>query len=275
MSTLLSVLRWATPTFYVVTVLLYVLRFLRRGERAARFARPVFWVTLVLHGLFLSTLILVNRRIPLANASEMLTVFAFAIAVAYLYVELRTRRLSTGPFVLLFPMLLQLASSARIPLVFEVPPLLLRPAFGIHTGSAILGCAAFAVSVIYGVLFLLLYRSLKETTFGLIYKRLPPLEVLSKMSIRAAVLGLASLTLAILSGSFWASAHHPGFQTDPMFLLMLLVWALYAFCVYAHSGLGWRGKPTVYLSFSGFILLGVTMLTIQTVLESFHRFNLA
>ncbi len=63
--------------------------------------------------------------------------------------------------------------------------------FGLHAGMAILGYSAFAVSAIYGFLFLLLYHDLKSTHFGLIYRRLPSLDVLAKMNIRAAVLGLA------------------------------------------------------------------------------------
>lgn len=274
MSYFLSALRCAVPSFYAVTLLLYLLRFLRRGERAGRYARPVFWSSLALHGLFLVVFIVANRRIPLANLPEILSVVAFAVALAYFYVELRTGKASTGLFVLAFPLLFQLASSGRISLVQEVSPLLKQPVFGLHTGTAILGYSSFAVSTIYGVLFLLLYRSLKATRFGLIYKRLPPLEILSKMCIRAAVLGLASLTLAILTGAFWAARLYPGFATDPMFLLTLVVWSVYAFCVLAHYGFKWRGQPTAYISIAGFLLLGIGIVAIHLIFPSFHRFDL-
>jgi ABC-type uncharacterized transport system permease subunit len=231
MTLLLAVLRCAVPTLYAATVALYGLRFFGRAEGLHRLARPCFLITLVVHALFLTAFIAVNHRVPLAAPAEILTVIAFCTALAYGYVETRTRNLATGLFALGFSMFFQLAASGRIALEQEVPALLRLPAFGIHTGAAILGYSAFAVSAIYGFLFLLLYRELKANRFGLLYRRLPPLEILGMMNIRAAVLGLASLTVAILAGAFWASRLYPGFTADPMFLATLCVWGVYALCV--------------------------------------------
>ncbi|MDM7914077.1 MAG: cytochrome c biogenesis protein CcsA [Candidatus Eisenbacteria bacterium] len=202
MSTLLAVLRCAVPTLYVATFLLYGYVFFGRGDRIGRMARPALMATLSVHLLYLVSFVLAHRRMPLANAPEFLSVIAFATAVAYFYVETRTKNLSTGFFLLAFSTLLQFASSGRIALDAEVPELLRLPWFGLHTGFAILGYAAFAVSAIYGFLFLLLYHELKASRFGLVYRRLPPLDVLGRMNIRAAVLGLASLTVAIVAGIF-------------------------------------------------------------------------
>jgi HemX protein len=269
---LLPVLRCAVPTLYLVTLALYGLRFFGRGERYARMARPALVGVLVFHALFLLTFIVVHRRIPLAAAPEILTVTAFTTALAYFYVETRTRNLSTGLFLLGFSTLLQFAASGRIALDLQVPPLLRDPLFGLHTGMAILGYSAFAVSAIYGFLFLLLYHDLKSTHFGLIYRRLPSLDILGRMNIRAAVLGLASLTVAITAGIAWAERLHPGFVRDPMFVLTLLVWVIYAVCVFAYYRLGWRGKRAIYLSISGFVLMGIALIGVSGFLHSFHHF---
>jgi ABC-type uncharacterized transport system permease subunit len=272
MSHLLPVLRCAVPSLYVLSVTLYGMRFFGRGDPFARLARPVFLAALTTHLAFLTTFILVHRRIPLATAPEILTVIAFSTAVAYAYVETRTRNQMTGLFLVGFSTLLQFASSGRIALEGEVRPLLRVPLFGLHTLSAILGYSAFAVSAIYGFLFLLLYNELKSTHFGLIYRRLPPLEVLAKMNIRAAAFGFAALTLAIPVGIRWASQLYPGFMTDPMFLMTVFVWVIYAVCLVAHYFLGWRGHRTVYLSIGGFILMGIAMVALNMLLHSFHRF---
>jgi ABC-type uncharacterized transport system permease subunit len=272
MSHLLPVLRCAVPSLYVLSVVLYGMRFFGRGEPYARFARPAFLAALAAHFAFLTTFILVHRRIPLATAPEILTVIAFSTAVAYAYVETRTRNQMTGLFLVGFSMLLQFASSGRIALEGEVKPLLRVPLFGLHTLSAILGYSAFAVSAIYGFLFLLLYHELKSSHFGLIYRRLPPLEVLAKMNIRAAAFGFAALTIAIPVGIRWASQLYPGFMTDPMFLTTGFVWVIYAVCLAAHYFLGWRGHRTVYLSIGGFILMGIALVALNMLLHSFHRF---
>jgi ABC-type uncharacterized transport system permease subunit len=267
----LPVFRCAVPTLYIVTLVLYGLHFFGKARHWARFARPAFSVTLAIHALYLADFILAHRRIPLASAPEILTVVAFMTGVAYFWVETRTRDLSTGVFLLGFTTLVQFASSGRIVLDLQVPDLLRRASFGIHTGAAILGYSAFAVSAIYGVLFLLLYRELKSTHFGLFYRRMPPLEVLGQMNIRAAVLGLGSLTLAIVAGVVWASRLYPGFARDPMFLITLMVWIIYATTIFAWYRLGWRGKRAIYLSICGFVLMGLALVAVNAFLHSFHR----
>ncbi len=273
MSQLLPVLRCAVPTLYAATVLLYGLTFLGRGEWTRRFARPAFWSTLAVHFLFLITFVWVNGRIPLAALPEVLTVVAFTTALAYFYVETRTNNTATGFFALGLAALLQFAASGRIALVQEVSPLLRQPAFGLHTGMTILGYSAFAVSAVYGFLFLLLYHELKSSRFGLIYRRLPALDVLAKMNIRSAVLGLASLSVGMVSGIVWASRLHPGFLSDPMFLMTVLVWLVYAGGILAHYSLGWRGKPTIYLTICGFVLMGAALAAVRVFLKSFHSFD--
>jgi HemX protein len=271
MNHLLPVLRCAVPTLYLLTLGLYGLRFFGRAERWGQWARPALCAVLVLHILFLAIFVMVHRRIPLAAAPEILTVTAFTTALAYFYVETRTKNLSTGPFLLGFSTLLQFASSGRIALDLEVPALLRDPMFGLHAGMAILGYSAFAVSAIYGFLFLLLYHDLKSTHFGLIYRRLPSLDILAKMNIRAAVLGLASLTVAIVAGITWAVRLQPGFMRDPMFLLTVLVWLIYAISVAGYYRFGWRGKRAIYLSISGFVIMGLAVLGLSGFLGSFHH----
>jgi HemX protein len=270
---ILPVFRCAVPTLYVLTLVLYGLHFFGKSRSLARHARPVLSVTLAIHALYLTDFILAHHRIPLAAAPEILTVVAFMTGIAYFWVETHTRDLSTGMFLLGFTTLVQFASSGRIVLNLQVPPLLRMPSFGIHTGAAILGYSAFAVSAIYGVLFLLLYHELKSTHYGLIYRRMPPLDVLGQMNIRAAVLGLGSLTLAIVAGVAWAERLHPRFARDPMFLITILVWVIYAATVFAYYKMGWRGKRAIYLSIAGFLIMGLALVGVSAFVHSFHRFG--
>ncbi|MBD3162876.1 MAG: hypothetical protein GF346_10735 [Candidatus Eisenbacteria bacterium] len=273
MEPILPVLRCAVPTLYALVVALYAVLFLGRGRRLGRLAGTVLPTTLVAHLLFLVAFVEANERIPLAALPEILSVIAFMTALAYYAVERSTGNRSTGLFVLAFSAILQWGSSGRIALVQDVPELLRNPAFGLHTATAILGYAAFAVSAIYGLLYLFLYQELKTNRFGRFYRKLPPLEILGKMNIRAAVLGLVSLTIGILSGIVWAARLHPGFLSDPMFLMTGVVWLVFAFGVFAHYRLGWRGKPTVYVSISGFLLMGIVLVAVNLFLQTFHRFD--
>ncbi|MCL4550393.1 MAG: cytochrome c biogenesis protein, partial [Bacteroidetes bacterium] len=83
---------------------------------------------------------------------------------------------------------------------YKVPEVLRNRLLGLHVISALLGYSGIIISAVYGVLFWLLYRNLKENKFGLIFNRLPSLEILEKLSFYAAVIGFILLTLAIVIG---------------------------------------------------------------------------
>jgi HemX protein len=127
------------------------------------------------------------------------------------------------------------------------------------------------VSAIHGLLFLLLYHQLKSHRFGLIWRRLPSLELLASMSLRAAVLGLVFLTVTIVIGVLWATQRFPGFYGDSKFIMTLLVWFVYGIGIALHYWLGWSGRQTIFLSLVGFVLMVISM-AVRLWLPSFHGF---
>ncbi len=202
-----------------------------------------------------------------------MTTIAFAVTVVYFYVEFRTRTHKTGMFLLTFAFLFQTVSSAFIAETGSFPEVLRSPLFGVHTGSAVLGYTAFAVSAIYGVLYLLLYHDLKSNKFGIVYQRLPSLDLLSAMSRRAAVLGLVFLTITISLGTLWGyleRAHFPHFYRDPKLISTVIVWVVYAIGAVLHYGFGWTGKRTVYFSLFGFALIVISIMAVRLWIPSFH-----
>ena len=150
--------------------------------------------------------------------------------------------------------------------------MLKSPLFAFHTLAAVVGYTAFALSAVYGVLYLVLHHELKRSRFGLVYDRLPPLEVLARMSLRSVIVGLFALTVTIVCGSLWASSEFPGFTRDPKFLLTLSVWAVYGVALGLHWGRGWSGRRTITMSLVAFGLLLFSMLASRLLFASFHAF---
>jgi ABC-type uncharacterized transport system permease subunit len=127
------------------------------------------------------------------------------------------------------------------------------------------------VSAVYGGLYLLLYWELKRSRFGLVYDRLPPLETLARMSLRAVVFGVAFLTLTIACGSLWAATAFPGFVRDPKFALTVMVWLIYALALWLHYVRHWSGRRTIRISLVGFAALVLAVLAAR-LFDSFHVF---
>ena len=131
--------------------------------------------------------------------------------------------------------------------------------FGIHTGTAIIGYSGFAVSAAYGLLFLLLYREIKASRFGRIYERLPSLELLAHMTVRAAVVGFVFLTVAMVAGIVWSLRLQYDFIRDPKFFTTVLLWVVYGACIGTHYLLGWHERRVIYFSLFGFAIMIFSM----------------
>ncbi|HEY2923737.1 MAG TPA: cytochrome c biogenesis protein CcsA, partial [Candidatus Eisenbacteria bacterium] len=145
--------------------------------------------------------------------------------------------------------------------------------FELHTLTAVLGYSAFAVSAIYGILFLVLYRDIKANRFSFFYRRMPPLEALAQMNIRAAEGGLVLLTLAIALGVGWLRRSGAGTLADPKIWLTLLVWCVFAFAILAYHRFGWRGPRAIYMSLIGFTTLLLSRVAVDLFFHSFHSFR--
>jgi len=268
----LSLLNTLLPMLYAVAALAYVVDFFREDPLARKATRPLLAIVVALHAGYLALRTGLYEHIPLASVFEVMTTVAFAVALVYFYVEFRAKTHKTGMFLVSFSFVFQTVSSAFISNSGDFPEILRSPLFGVHTLSAVLGYTAFAVSAIYGLLYLLLYHDLKASRFGLVYRRLPSLDLLATMSLRAAVFGVVFLTVTIAIGMIWASQKFPGFYQDPKFIMTGLVWLVYTAGIALHYGLGWTGRRTIYFSLFGFGLIVFSMVAARLWLSSFHGF---
>ena len=203
-----------------------------------------------------------------------MTMLAFCIVVGYAYIEFKTRTSNTGFFILLLALIFQAASSFFIKNLLDIPPFLRSRLLGFHVSAALLGYTAISLSAVYGVLYLLLYHEIKSSRFGVIYNRLPNLEMLEKMSHKAEVFGFIMLTIAICVGLFWLPRVFPGFSYwDPKLVGSLIIWALYAIALGAKRRFGLQGKKTMIIAVIAFAFVFLSMTVINMYLSGFHSFH--
>jgi HemX protein len=276
--TALTLLNGFLPLGYLVAMLAYLGVFVERG-RVERVAAPLTWGVVLVHGAYLMLSAAEFQHVPTANMWESLTFVAFAMALVYLVLEWRQEEQSTGVFLLAVVLLFQTLSSAFITHTRDVPDILRSPMFAVHVTSALLGYVALAISAVYGVMYLLQYRQLKQKHAGLLFQRLPNLETLSRLNIGALGLGWIALTVAILAGAMWATTLEVSgqiegtFLTDPKFLLTVGLWALYGACLGGRYMLRWANRTLATVSVVGFALMLASSLTVTLLLRSFHDFS--
>lgn len=278
MNTTLAILNGILPLGYLVALLAYLGVFTEKGA-LERVATPLTWGVVLVHAAYLMLETLAFRHVPVANTWESLTFIAFAVALVYLILEWRQGERSTGVFVLAVALLLQTLSSAFITHTQEVPAILRSSMFAVHVTAALLGYVGLAVSAIYGIMYLLQYRQLKQQHVGLLFQRLPNLETLSRLNIGALGLGWLGLTVAILAGMTWATTLQlsgqleGSFLTDPKFLLTVGLWVLYGLCLGGRYALRWANRTLATVSIVGFALMLASSLMVTLVLPSFHDFS--
>jgi len=267
------------PLGYLVAMAIYLGVFIERGDRLERVATPFAWGIVLIHAAYLGISAIEFGHVPTANMWESLTFVAFAMALVYLLLEWRQGVRSTGVFLMAVVLLFQTLSSAFISHTRDVPDILRSPMFGVHVTAALMGYVALAISAVYGVMYLLQYRQLKQKHVGLLFQRLPNLETLSRLNIGALAHGWIGLTVAIVAGAIWATTLEVSgqlegnFLTDPKFLLTVALWALYGLCLVGRYSLHWANRTLATVSIVGFALMLGSSLTVNLLLRSFHDFG--
>ena len=251
---------------------LYLLDFLRTDDRDSFSARALLYTAIALQLADFALFVSQWGRLPLASPGEAFTTIATAIAFVYALLELLMRQRAAGFFFLTVATVFRICGFFGAPPGVEVNAILRQAWFGVHALSAVLGYTAFAVSAVYAILYLLLYRDLKHRRFGIAYNRMPPLDTLSSTSTVGAGLGLAFLTVAIVVGAFgWAKElDHPAIQ-DPKVLSSLLVWIVYALGLGLHRSARWSGIRSIGITLVAFALMLISSWIMPIVLHSAHN----
>lgn len=267
-------LRIVVPILYGIVVFVYGLAFFRQVPWADRLEGPLVLLVLLAHLLYLVARYIAYNHPPITNVFEVMTLMAAGITIAYKYIEWRTATRSTGFFILLLAFGFQAVSSLFIRGTEQIPDYLHSHVLGLHVASALLGYTAISLSAVYGLLYLMLYHEIKSTRFGVIYNRLPSLEMLEVMSHKAEVLGFLSLTVAIGVGLLWLPRVFKEFSYfDPKLVGTIGIWILYAVGLGARRTLGLQGRKMMVLSLIAFGCVFLSMTVINLSLSGFHSFH--
>lgn len=212
-----------------------------------------------------------HGRIPLTNQYESMVVFAWAIALIYLLIEMRYRNRTIGAFVAPLPF----ASLGLGSLLFDTNIRPLVPALQsnwltAHVITCFLGYAAFAVS--FGVSVLYVFREAISGK-GRLADLLPSEDMLDHLNYRAVATGFPFLSVGIITGAIWADvAWGTYWSWDPKETWSLITWLVYAAFLHARLSRGWSGRRTAILSIAGFGATLFTYLGVNFLLSGLHSY---
>ncbi len=272
--TIVDILVVALPVLYCGVVLLYGVSFFASRPELERIKSKALIGLIIVHFGYIVFRTVAFDHPPVTTVYEIMTMLAICISVAYAYIEFQTKARNTGFFILLLALIFQVTSSLFIKDLDEIAPILRSNLLGFHVSAALLGYTAISLSAVYGLLYLLLYHEIKSSRFGVIYARLPNLEMLETMSHKAEVFGFWMLTAAISVGLFWLPRAFDNFSyLDPKLIGTLFIWAIYLLGLSAKRILGWQGRKTMIISLVGFGFVFLSMTFINLSMSGFHSFH--
>ena len=245
---------------------------LRKNSGAlGRAATIVLTGALLVHFVALQVRARTLHSVPYRDLSDSMSFFAWLMAVAYLFLAFRHRERSTGPFLVPLVMIFLAVSLVTHPSPSPVKKGLAGPLFAFHVTMAILGYAALSLAFVLALLYLVQNRQLRTRRTGLLFSRLPALDVLDRMERTAIGVGVAALGVSLALGVIWAQKNW-GTIWDAKLGATLLVLLVYATALFS-TRLRLQGKKTAFLSVIGFSLVLFSYTIVNLFFSRGHAFR--
>ncbi len=263
----LALLFYAIGTFHYLVYLVF---------QKSLVSRVAYWLTVAgfaSNTLYFAARIWQSGYFPATNLFESMSFFAWAVILFFLIYERRYGIRVLGAFVLPVALMLMFSGSLLEKEITPLVPALKSRWLFFHTTFAFLGDAAFVVTFTGGIMYLIQERQLKRRQPGLLYHRLPSLEVLDRLNYHSLTIGFVCLTLGIITGAVWADfAWGSYWSWDPKETWSLITWFIYAALLHARLTVGWRGRKAAWLAIVGFAAVLFTFLGVTFLLGGLHAY---
>jgi ABC-type uncharacterized transport system permease subunit len=230
MESLVRLLAALAPAAWTAAAAAYLVLFVRQDAGALRWAPRLAWTAVALHAAAIASPGALGVC-PMLVPSSVLSGMGLAIGSVHLVLEERAKNRAIGVFPAIAALLFALAAVAADPLR-RPPPNVPHGTTAFHVLVAVLAYAGLFLAALFGTLYLAQRRAMKGHRFGLVWERLPALELLDEFSRRSLFAGVVFLTLTIAfghvvrhvapqqAGSYWEAKI---LATDLLWLAALVV----------------------------------------------------
>ncbi len=220
-------------------------------------------VAVVFHAITLYNTLFVAGGLNLGffNALSLIT---WLIALLVLLAALSNPVESLGVF------LLPLASIA-ISLEIIFPSTFMLPGvqaleLKLHIIMSVLAYSLLSIAAVQSVLLAVQDKHLRDKRPGGFIRALPPLQTMETLLFQLIGLGLAVLTLSLVSGGVYLEdmfAQHLAHKT----ILSMTAWVVFAVLLWGRWKFGWRGRIAIRWTLSGFFVLLLAYIGSKWVVE--------
>ena len=245
---------------YVCATGLALTHLAQRKELVYRLAALATLGGWICHTLALVVLGVERGRPPLGSLPEAVSMAAWVVVLLEMALERQYGLKVLGAFVLPIVLMLTLRGAARPLALGSIGPALGSTWVWVHVALALIGIAAFVLNFAGAIMYLLQEHQIKVKRPGAFYYRLPALETLDRLTYQTLALGFPFLTTGLILGAVSApTSWGTVLPLDPLAILSLLAWVIYAATLAGRAAAGWHGRRAAYCAIAGFAALVVTL----------------
>lgn len=212
------------------------------------------------------------HTVPYHDLAGSMSLFGWLLALTYLSLEVFHHERSVGALILPFVLAFFLFANVAPP-DHTAPVAAKGVAFALHVTLSILAYAAFGLSCVLSTMYLVQQRLLQKHKIGTVIWRLPPLDLLDRMSQSSVLVGIISIAIGTALGFLWVDRltgmiwHY-----DPKYVVTLLVLAAYVIYLRLARNPGWRGSRASQLCILNFAIVIFSFTVVNLFLSHAHRY---
>jgi len=238
-----------------------------------RTATALLGAGILVHYFYLYQRSLMLHTVPYDDLYGSMSLFAWLLALTYLGLELVHRQRSVGAFVTL--LLICWIGALRIltPRSLPVPTVPRGTLFALHVTLNTWAYAAFALSFVLSLIYLIQDRVLRSHRLGVAFWRFPALDVLDRMARSSVYVGLVALIAGVSMGLIWQHRLSGGYSLgDPKVIITVAILGVYLAYLFLARNAAWRGARAALLCALNFVIVLFSYTFVNLYLTRFHRF---
>lgn len=215
---------------YMAASIAYIVKEVWRHQTIRFYATGILGAAFILNGIVVIGRWIESGHAPLANLYESLVFYALCISFVYLILEAVYRFRVVGALASVMALLVLAYASLQDETVKPLMPALQSNWLTVHVITYFIGYAAFGISFITSIVFLVVRPFAKQATANP-----ETADALSgtpgtfdKLSYQIVALGFPFLTLGLITGAVWAKkAWGDYWSWDPKETWSLITWLVY------------------------------------------------
>lgn len=256
---------------YAISLIFYFIDYLYKQPKIRRIAFWLISVVWLLQTLYFVIYIFEMKRFPILSLTEGVFFYAWLlVTLSFLLhciarVDLPVFFINVLGFI--FVTIHSFAQTNSTAIVSEK---LISEMLFIHISFAIMSYAAFTLSFVFSIFYLIVYRVLKRKKWSHVWSRLPSLQQTSSWMSTSVLIGIPMLLVSLILGFEWAVLTIDTvsiFDAKISFSFLLLM--LYCVVLYFHHKGKLRGTKYAWVQVYVFLLMVINFF-LGSKLSDFH-----